>query len=133
MSQRLLGLPWFPPNCPSAQEHCQAQMPSTAHDCFQPQAALQDEWARRNRYYHQSLIDLIRFLVPEEQSVLEIGCGTGDLLAALKPSRGVGIDSSDSMVQIARTKYPELNWQQGDPQNLDIDVLFDYLVSSHLI
>src|SRR5260370_37966560 len=37
------------------------------------------------------------------------------------------------MVQIARTKYPELNWRHGDAQNLDIDGPFDYLVLSDLI
>ena len=108
-------------------------MTTAAHDYFETQAAFQDEWARRNHYYHQSLIDLARFLVPEGQSVLEIGCGTGDMLAALKPSRGVGIDSSDRMVQIASTKYPQLNWRHGDAQNLEIDGFFDYLVLSDLI
>jgi len=72
-------------------------------------------------------------LVPEGQSVLEVGSGTGDLLAALKPSRGLGIDSSDNMLQIAHSKYPELEWRKGDADNLAIEGHFDYLVLSDLI
>jgi SAM-dependent methyltransferase len=71
--------------------------------------------------------------VPEGQSVLEVGSGTGDLLAALKPSRGTGIESSDSMVHIAQSKYPELDWRNGDAENLDIEERFDYVVLSDLI
>jgi ubiquinone/menaquinone biosynthesis C-methylase UbiE len=35
----------------------------------------------------------IRFLIPEGARVLEIGCGTGDTLAALKPSYGLASTS----------------------------------------
>jgi ubiquinone/menaquinone biosynthesis C-methylase UbiE len=108
-------------------------MPNQILDYFETQAAIADEWKRRNSYYHKSVIDLVEFLVPERQSVLEVGCGTGDLLAALKPSRGVGIDSSDNMLQIARTKYSELEWLKGEAENLTIDEQFDYLVLSDLI
>ena len=34
----------------------------------------------------------MRFLIPPGKRVLELGCGRGDLLAALEPSYGVGID-----------------------------------------
>ena len=39
---------------------------------------------------------------------MELGCGTGDLLNALKPKRGVGIDFSQEMVRIARKRYPNI-------------------------
>jgi len=40
--------------------------------------------------------------------VLELGSGTGELLDALKPSYGVGIDISHGMVEHAQHKYPHL-------------------------
>ncbi len=44
-------------------------------------------WVEKNRYYHQQLEKTFSFYIPPNRSVLEIGCGAGQLLAALKPAR----------------------------------------------
>jgi len=44
---------------------------------------------RLERYragYQQRLVEIYSLLIPQGMRVLEIGCGRGDLLAALKPS-----------------------------------------------
>src|SRR5690242_5395982 len=56
--------------------------------------------------YHRRLARVYRFLVPPGSRVLEIGCGEGDLLAALQPSMGVGIDLSEEMVRQAAERHP---------------------------
>ena len=48
-------------------------------------------WIERNRYYYEDQERYFRFLVDEGFCVLELGCGTGWLLHALKLSRGVGV------------------------------------------
>src|SRR5262249_20203200 len=68
------------------------------------------EWLRRNAGYHQRLSSLTRFYIPENQRVLEAGSGTGELLAATRPRRGVGIDISRAMVRIAWESYPDLEF-----------------------
>ena len=50
--------------------------------------------------------------------ILELGCGTGGLLNALKPKRGVGIDFSPAMLEVARKRYPELEFREGDIEQL---------------
>ncbi len=100
---------------------------------FESQAVVLDEWKRRNWYYHAAVTELVKFLVPERQSVLEVGSGTGDLLAALKPSRGTGIDASDYMVQASREKYLEIDWRKADAEDLRIEDHFDYVVLSDLV
>ena len=65
--------------------------------------------------------------------MLELGCGTGNLLAAIKPSRGLGIDISSRMVDIAREKYPDLQFKVADAEALTIDEKFDFVVASDLI
>src|SRR5262249_44337987 len=49
-------------------------------------------WRRRNRTYHRMIERVVAFQVPPGSTVLEIGSGSGDLLAALAPSFGVGVD-----------------------------------------
>jgi SAM-dependent methyltransferase len=67
-----------------------------------------EQWIARSRYYYDGLVHLLRFLVPPGQRVLDIGCGNGDQLSALAPSLGVGVDVSQGMVDLARTKHPHL-------------------------
>jgi ubiquinone/menaquinone biosynthesis C-methylase UbiE len=57
-----------------------------------------DTWTGWGGYYHQHLTEIYRYLVPPGLRVLEMGCGTGDLLSALKPSLGVGVDFSEEML-----------------------------------
>ena len=59
---------------------------------------------RFNSAYRQGDLKFMQFLIPPGKLVLELGCGRGDLLAALKPSRGVGIDFSADMIAKAQSR-----------------------------
>jgi ubiquinone/menaquinone biosynthesis C-methylase UbiE/glycosyltransferase involved in cell wall biosynthesis len=100
---------------------------------FDSLAEERDDWKRKNRYYYSSLEDLCASIIPEGRSVLEIGCGTGDLLAAVKPSQGVGIDLSQRMVEVARRKYPQYTFIRGDAEQLSLSEKFDYVIISDLL
>lgn len=92
-----------------------------------------DRWKHRNRYYHKNLERLLQFLVEPNSSILEIGCATGDLLNALRPKRGVGIDFSRVMVEQARRKYPSHRFLQMNAEDASLKERFDYVVMSDLI
>ena len=100
---------------------------------FDAMAQDRDRWKEKNGYYYSELERICSRLVPPRKSVLEIGCGTGDLLGSMRPERGIGIDLSGAMVEIAREKYPYLEFRQGDAEALDLDEQFDYVVMSDLI
>jgi len=91
-------------------------------------------WADKNRYYAQELQRLVSSLVLPGSRVLEVGCGLGDLLAALRPSHGVGIDISRRMIDFAKQRHPQLSFQVGDVER---DVLpegpFDAIVLSDVL
>ncbi|HEY3445908.1 MAG TPA: bifunctional class I SAM-dependent methyltransferase/glycosyltransferase family 2 protein [Myxococcales bacterium] len=96
-------------------------------------AGRRDSFRAKNGYYHQQIGKLARFFIPEGAKVLEVGCSTGDLLASLKPSRGVGVDLSKKHVEIARQKHPDLEFHVGDAEALDLEEEFDFVVLSDVI
>jgi SAM-dependent methyltransferase len=73
-----------------------------------------DRLNARNSYFHAEDIRYLRFLIPPGLRVLELGCGTGNLLAALDPVEGIGIDFSPAMIRIAERRHPQLEFQLGD-------------------
>lgn len=77
-----------------------------------------EKWLLKNDYFHQEDINYLRFLIPEEKKVLDLGSGLGDVLAALKPSYGVGIDASRAMVESAKSRHPDLNFIQADAEEI---------------
>jgi SAM-dependent methyltransferase len=106
-------------------------------EAFDRLAATRDAWRARNDYYHRSIEDLVRFTVREGASVLELGCATGDLLAATRPSRGVGVDFSPRMLEVARRKHgraEHLTFVEGDVEELDLGgETFDYVILSDVL
>jgi SAM-dependent methyltransferase len=79
----------------------------------------------------------MRFLIPPGKRVLELGCGTGELLAALEPSYGVGVDFGANTIARARARFPGLDFILGDaedPATLQaIEGPFDYIVIADTI
>ena len=84
-------------------------------------------------FYHRRLAEIYSFLAAPGQRVLEIGCSMGDLLAAVKPSYGVGIDISQAMVQQAAQRHPELRFIQADAHTFDLGEKFDVIILSDLL
>ncbi len=90
-------------------------------------------WKKQNWYYYKKVTDYFRFFVPEGARVLEIGSGDGDLLAALKPSRGVGIDASGAFTELARKNHPNLEFRTGFAETFTLDEKFDFVILSDLV
>lgn len=95
-------------------------------------AATRAAWRERAGFFHGEDEAYLRFLIPAGARVLEIGCGTGDTLAALKPSHGVGVDLSPAMVAQARARHPDLTFVVGDAEDpatiAALEGPFDYIV-----
>ncbi|MGZ4384966.1 MAG: glycosyltransferase [Gaiellaceae bacterium] len=100
---------------------------------FDALAAQGDRWRRRTRGYHLLVEQVARFHVPPGQSILEIGSGSGDLLSALRPRVGVGVDVSPGMVELARSRHPELRFELAAGESLDLGERFDVIILSDLV
>lgn len=64
-------------------------------------------------------------------SVLDLGCGTGMLAAALAPGRRVvGVDPAGAMLEVARRRPggDAVRWVEADAAGLDLGEVFDLVV-----
>jgi 2-polyprenyl-3-methyl-5-hydroxy-6-metoxy-1,4-benzoquinol methylase len=108
----------------------------TLKEYFEGVAPDLDRWRDRNRYYYRDLERLHQFLIPPDSRVLEVGCGTGDLLHGVAPSVGVGIDFAQSAVNLAQHKYPHLHFYRLEAEHITPEAFapehrsFDYIVLS---
>ena len=100
---------------------------------FDRLAPAMGRWRRKSWYYHQELERFFRSVIPPGSSVLEVGCGTGELLAAVQPRNGGGVDLSPRMVEKAKENFPDITWLVGDAESLDLDQQFDYIILSDLL
>jgi SAM-dependent methyltransferase len=136
----VISPPPQPPHAISQQERAQYR-PSDLDECierlrgyFDAFAMQRDGWRRRNSGYHQELLHYFRFYVAKNSSVMEVGCGTGELLAALEPSRGLGVDLSSEMIRVASEKFPHLMFMQSPMEKAKpTGETFDYIILSDLI
>ncbi|MDR3260908.1 MAG: glycosyltransferase [Tannerella sp.] len=92
-----------------------------------------EKWNKRNSFYHKLLERYFSFIIPEGKRVIEIGCGSGDLLHAVKPAYGLGIDFAPEILEIARKKYPELHFVVDDVEELQTTGTFDYIIFSDMM
>jgi SAM-dependent methyltransferase len=76
--------------------------------------------------------DYCRSLAQDTSSVLDLGCGTGRLASVLANDGRVvvGVDPSDSMLDIARSKNSggRASWIQGDARDMKLDRKFGLIL-----
>lgn len=74
---------------------------------FEEIAPQYDAYKQHSSYYYQQLQQLYHDLIatPATRTILEIGCGTGAILASLDPRFGLGVDISPNMIELAAAKY----------------------------
>lgn len=90
---------------------------------------------RAQRGFHGQLLRFFRHHVPEGSRVLEWGCGAGDLLAGLRPARGLGLDFSPRMVARARAQFgssPGLEFREADAERDTVEEPFDHIILDYL-
>jgi ubiquinone/menaquinone biosynthesis C-methylase UbiE len=97
-------------------------------------ARKRDSWRGMGLWYHRRIEEVYRFLISPGGRVLEIGSGTGDLLATVQPAKGIGVDFSAEQVRRARERHPEIEFIHVDAHDLSaLAGKFDAIILSDLI
>jgi SAM-dependent methyltransferase len=87
-------------------------------------APRRESWINRNRYYYELLNRLLRFLVEPQKRVLSVRCGTGNLLAAVEPIRGKGVDICSEIVEIAKQRNSTFQFAVAFPDKEEFRSVF---------
>ena len=80
--------------------------------------------------------ELVRLLNPKAgEAILDLGCGSGQLTHQISESiaKAIGIDSSKSMIESAKLKYPEINFYVKEASNFRFDKPFDAIFSNAVL
>lgn len=74
----------------------------------------------------QKMQELVTQYIPRNSHILEIACGTGNMLTILARDYTVsGLDNSEGMLEIARKKIPNVSFYLDDMRTFSIPQKFD--------
>ncbi len=95
------------------------------------------EWfdAHRDKsLMEKEYLDLILANSPKQATVLDLGCGTGEPLAAFFIDQGyhvTGVDGSTKMIALCKARFPEQTWLCADMREIDLHQQFDVILAWH--
>lgn len=91
------------------------------------------EYQERHAYVFQYGEALLDVLVPQAgERILDLGCGAGQLTAAIARTGAValGLDASPEMIAQARANFPALDFRIGDAANFSLSEPLDAVFSN---
>ena len=80
--------------------------------------------------------NLIKLLNPQEDElILDLGCGTGQLTNEISKSGAtvIGIDASENMINAAKEKYDKIDFYVKDAANFQFEEPFDAIFSNAVL
>jgi SAM-dependent methyltransferase len=114
-----------------------SRLSNQARTCLERVRAHYEKVARLTNaaeWYRDILATYYNLLIPPPASVLEIGCGAGDLLARLSVASKTGVDLSEAQIRLAKEKVPAARLFVQAAEELDLPgQTFDYIVVSETI
>jgi SAM-dependent methyltransferase len=83
-------------------------------------------------FLERDLREALARWIPQDASVLDVGCGTGELLASLPNHERVGIASPPEVAAEARRRHPGLTIEAGQIESLRANRRFDAVICNRL-
>jgi SAM-dependent methyltransferase len=90
-------------------------------DLYQRNARDWTESRARNNLFEKPWLGRFRALLPPADPILDLGCGSAEPMAAYLIELGypvVGVDSSQTMIDICRGRFPKQEWIVADMRQL---------------
>jgi SAM-dependent methyltransferase len=89
---------------------------------------------RSRDLFEKPWLDRFAALLPAGGTILDVGCGMAEPIAAYLIRLGfrlTGMDSSPAMIALCRARFPNAEWIVGDMRTLDLKRRFDGVLAWH--
>jgi SAM-dependent methyltransferase len=99
---------------------------------YEDNAAAWDRLRNPGSLFEKPWLDRFLALLPPGGSILDLGCGSGEPIAAYLIRSGyalTGVDSSPSMIAMCRERFPQNQFHVADMRTLAIDQRFDGILA----
>lgn len=100
---------------------------------FDQSATGRIKYRKRNGYYWESITEYVDYYMRSDDRILEVGCGTGELLDRIRGGYKKGIDFSEPMINKAKEQYPDIDFEVMDADNLKEEQPYDVIILSNLV
>lgn len=90
--------------------------------------------ARTKTLMESEYLNLIVNSVPAGDSVLDLGCGTGEPIAQFFINKGfkvTGVDGSKKMIELCKKSFPNEKWIVSDMREINLQQRFDVILAWH--
>ncbi len=97
---------------------------------------ISQEFSNTRSFVWKELEPLAKYITKGDK-LLDLGCGNGRMLQIFKDIEYYGIDNSKNLIEIAKEKYPEADFQEGDVLNIpfpesSFDKIYSIAVLHHI-
>ena len=82
--------------------------------------------------HRQERNDFLLDRIAPSDSVLELGCGTGEVIGSVSARRRLGIDYDAAKIAVARERFPDVEFRVADLKER-LHEQFDVLILSHVL
>lgn len=75
--------------------------------------------------YEKAWLDRFLSLIPKHSNILDLGCGSGVPITQYLIANDcsiVGVDTSNTMLEMAKQNFPEQTWIQADMRVVELDL-----------
>jgi 2-polyprenyl-3-methyl-5-hydroxy-6-metoxy-1,4-benzoquinol methylase len=90
--------------------------------------------ARTKSLMESEYLNLILKTIPQEGSILDLGCGTGEPIAQFFIEKGfkvTGVDGSQKMIELCKKRFPSERWVVSDMREINLHQQFDAILAWH--
>lgn len=94
-------------------------------------------WFDEHRFkglMEKEYLDLIVNSIPQNGSILDLGCGTGEPIAKFFIEKGfkiTGVDGSKKMIALCKKRFPNETWIIADMREINLRERFDAILAWH--